>query len=420
MSMFFKSRHAKSLKEKTIASDKGQFPIVITGSSADRQEALGQFLSNEPGNGGIFLAQEVVTAKFNSMPHNAMDFVSSDIVAPLNELPAKFMAFLKRSPVGAAEQDVEMRDKSSLEKIIILLRTHTGNDFSLYKKSTVYRRIQRRMGIHKIDRISAYVNFLQENPKEIVILFKELMIGVTSFFRDTLVWEKLKNTVIPTILANVQPGSTLRAWIPGCSTGEEAYSLAILFKEVLAKTRQHGGISLQIIATDLDNEAVEMARKGLFSVNISAEVSPDRLKSFFIKTDDGYRINHEIRDMVVFTQHNVIRHPPFINIDILSCRNLLIYLDTELQNKMIGLFYHSINSEGFVVLGSAENLGTQGHLFTPVDAKLKIYKRSTTNLLPELFDFPSYFNQTSLDRIERQLSDKSNLNIQALADQLLL
>jgi two-component system, chemotaxis family, CheB/CheR fusion protein len=364
--------------------------------------------------------QEPLTAKFNSMPHNAMDFVSSEIVAPLNELPAKLMAFLKRSPVGTAEQDIEMRDKSSLEKIIILLRTYTGNDFSLYKKSTVYRRIQRRMGIHKIDRISAYVNFLQENPKETAILFKELMIGVTSFFRDTLVWEKLKDTVIPTILANVQPGSTLRAWIPGCSTGEEAYSLAIVFKEVLAKTRQHGGISLQIIATDLDNEAVEMARKGLFSVKISAEVSQDRLKSFFIKTDDGYRINHEIRDMVVFTQHNVIRHPPFTNIDILSCRNLLIYLDTELQNKMIGLFYYSINPEGFVVLGSAENLGTRGHLFTPVDAKLKIYKRSTSNMIPELFDFSSSFTQPSLDQIERQLSDKSNLNIQALADQLLL
>ena len=173
----------------------------------------------------------------------------------------------------------------------------------------------------------------------------------------------MKETVIPNIIANLQTGSVLRAWIPGCSTGEEAYSLAIVFKEALEKTNLHEGISLQIFATDLDNEAIEIARKGLFPANIAADVSPDRLKRFFIKTEDGYRMNTEIREMIVFAQHNIIMHPPFTKIDILSCRNLLIYLDTELQKKMIGLFYYSINPEGIIVLGSAETLGTQSSSF---------------------------------------------------------
>ena len=261
--------------------------------------------------------------------------------------------------------EIEIKDKSSLEKIIILLRTHTGNDFSLYKKNTVYRRIERRMGVHKIDKISSYVHFLQENPKEVDILFKELMIGVTNFFRDATVWEKLKETVIPNIIAKLQDGSILRAWVPGCSTGEEAYSLAIVFKEALEKINPHGGISLQIFATDLDNEAIEIARKGIFPANIAADVSPNRLNRFFIETDEGYRVNTEIREMVVFAQHNIIMHPPFTKIDILSCRNLLIYMDSELQKKLLGLFYYSINPEGIMLLGSCRNTwNTESSFYT--------------------------------------------------------
>ncbi len=276
------------------------------------------------------------------------------------------------------------------------------------------------MGVHKIDKISSYVHFLQENPKEVDILFKELMIGVTNFFRDPLVWEKLKKTVIPDIIANQQAGSALRAWIPGCSTGEEAYSLAIVFKEALEKINPHGGFSLQIFATDLDNEAIEIARKGTFPLNIAADVSTNRLNRFFITTDDGYRINSEIREMVVFAQHNIIMHPPFTRIDILSCRNLLIYMDTELQKKLLRLFYYSVNPEGTILLGSSETLGTQSHLFTPVDSKLKIYKRSVTTLIPEVFDFPSSFSRTKPTNFEKQIPARSILNIQTLADQLVL
>jgi two-component system CheB/CheR fusion protein len=405
---FFRSL-ADDIKERGVG-------IILSGMGSDGSIGLRALKEKN----GIVMVQEPATAKFDSMPRSAMDNVLVDIVAPANELSSKLMAFLKHTPIANSEKEIGIRDKSSLEKIIILLRTHTGNDFSLYKKNTVYRRIERRMGIHKIDKISSYVHFLQENPKEAVILFKELMIGVTAFFRDPLVWEKLKNTVIPTILANFQPGSILRAWIPGCSTGEEAYSLAIVFKEALEKANLHEGFSLQIFATDLDNDAVETARKGLFPANITADVSSERLKRFFIKTEDGYRINTEIREMIVFAQHNIIMHPPFTKIDILSCRNLLIYLDAELQKKLIGLFYYSINPDGIIILGSAETQGAQTHLFIPLDAKLKIFKRSTNTLVPELFDFPSSFSRPIPTNIEKQLPNKSIFNIQVLADQLLL
>jgi two-component system CheB/CheR fusion protein len=218
----------------------------------------------------------------------------------------------------------------------------------------------------------------------------------------------------------VPRNTVLRAWIAGCSTGEEAYSLAIVFKEALEKIHPYAAISLHIFATDLDNEAIETARKGVFPANIVSDVSSERLARFFIKTEDGYRVNTEIREMVVFAQHNIVMHPPFTRIDILSCRNLLIYVDSELQKKLLGMFYLSINPEGILLLGSSESLGGQSHLFSPVDTKLKIFKRSIVNVLPELTDFPSSFSRTKLSTNENQIPANPILNIQTLADQLLL
>jgi two-component system CheB/CheR fusion protein len=390
--------------------------VVLSGMGSDGSIGLRAIKEKN----GILMVQEPTLAKFDSMPRNAIDSTIIDIIAPANELPAKLFDFLKYTPTNKSDQEKGTVDKSALDKIIILLRTHTGNDFSLYKKNTLYRRIERRMGVHKISRISAYVHFLQENPKEIEILFKELMIGVTNFFRDPLVWENLKEAIIPNIITSQQNNSLLRAWVPACSTGEEAYSLAIVFKETIEKINPHGGFSLHIFATDLDNEAIEIARKGIFPSNIASDVSPLRLSRFFIKTDEGYRINNEIREMVVFAQHNIIMHPPFTKIDFLSCRNLLIYMDTELQKKIIGLFYYSLNPEGVMLLGSAETLGTQSFLFNPLDNKLKIYKRSVTAQAPELFDFPSSFLRNKTTTAKQQITTPSAQSIQTLADQMLL
>jgi two-component system CheB/CheR fusion protein len=403
---------------RSLADDQHEHSIGLILSGMGSDGCIGLRAIKE--KNGVVMVQDPATAKYDSMPRNAIDSVVADIIAPADMLPGKLMEFLKHVPLIGASMDVEIKDQSSLEKIIILLRTHTGNDFSLYKKNTVYRRIERRMSVHKIDKITSYVHLLQENPKEVHILFKELMIGVTNFFRDAKVWEKLKEDVIPDIINSKEEGTVLRAWVPGCSTGEEAYSLAIMFKEVLEKVNSHHSLSLQIFATDLDTDAIDTARRALYPANIAADVSPDRLNRFFTSSDEGYRVKTEIREMVIFAQHNIILHPPFTRIDILSCRNLLIYMDSELQKKLIGLFYYSINPEGIMLLGTSETLGMQSHLFTPIDVKMRIYKRSLTSPLPELFDFPSSFSRTKTVILEKQVPDRSALNIQTIADQLLL
>ena len=403
---------------RSLADDRKEFAIgiILSGMGSDGSIGIGAIKEKN----GVAIVQEPETAKFDSMPRNAINSGLVDIVAPPNEIHLKLIEFLDHVPSVKTDRTIGKDSKSALDKIIILLRTHTGNDFSLYKKNTVYRRIERRMGVHKIDEINSYVHFLQENPEEVHILFKELMIGVTHFFRDPLVWEKFKETIIPEKVGSHQPGTTIRVWVPGCSTGEEAYSLAIAFKEVAEQINPHGGFTLQIFATDLDNDAIETARKGLFPVNIEADVSPKRLSRFFTKTDEGYRINTEIRETIIFAQHNIIMHPPFTNIDIISCRNLLIYLDPELQKKLLGLFFYSLNAEGILLLGNSETLGTQSHLFTPEYSSLKIYKRGNSNLNPELFDFPSSFSRAKLTINENKIPDKPIMNIQTLVDQLLL
>ena len=403
---------------RSLADDQREFAVgvILSGMGSDGSSGIRAIKENN----GIVLAQDPKSAKFDSMPRSAIDSGMVDIIAPPEKLPLELLAMLKHIPLVRSKLHAEVKDKSALEKILILLRTHTGNDFSLYKKNTIFRRIERRMGIHKIEEIYSYVHFLQENPKEVHILFKELMIGVTNFFRDALVWEKLKEKVIPNLLDQIKPNTKLRAWVPGCSTGEEAYSLAIVFKEALEIKKPNSGISLQIFASDLDNNAIDTARKGLFPINITADVSSSRLNRFFVKIDEVYRICTEIREMVVFAQHNIIMHPPFTNIDILSCRNLLIYMDPELQRKLLGLFYYSLNFEGILVLGTSETLGVHSNLFSPVDTSVKIFKRSPAIQNPQLFDFPSSFTRPKSVHLENTVSDKIIMNIQTLADQLLL
>jgi len=391
--------------------------VILSGMGSDGSLGLSAIKEQH----GVVMVQDPATAKFDSMPRNAINSVVVDIQATPEELPSNLIKFLNHLPVIQPIQEEVVKDKNSLEKIITLLRIQTGNDFSLYKKNTMYRRIERRMAVHQIIKITSYVSFLKDNPNEVEILFKELMIGVTNFFRDAAVWEKLKESVIPDLIVNLHEGEMLRAWVAGCSTGEEAYSLAIVFKEALEKVKPHGGILLQIFATDLDNEAIDTARKGIFPANISADVSPERLNRFFIPQDENYRVSTEIREMVVFAQHNIIMHPPFTKLDILTCRNLLIYMDAELQKKILGLFYYSLNPEGIMLLGSSESLGTQSHLFKPSDAKLKIYKPfDKTAAARESFDFPSSFSWLKSPNMEKQLQVNLPQNIESLADKILL
>ena len=403
---------------RSLAEDQKQLSIgvILSGMGADGTMGLRAIKEKA----GVVLVQEPASAKFDGMPRSAIDAGLADFVAPPEELPKKIINYLKHTPLIVSPEPVlESRIQSGLEKAVILLRAQTGQDFSMYKKSTLYRRIERRMGIHQIDKIGTYVRYLQDNPQELEILFKELLIGVTTFFRDPAAWEQLKTKAVPDLLSNWPAGKTLRAWTPGCSTGEEAYSLAIVIKEVLEQIKYKGNFSIQIFATDLDREAIDKARQGSFPVNITADLSPERLKKCFIREDNGYRISKEIREMVTFAPQNIIMDPPFTKLDILTCRNLLIYLAPEIQKKLIPLFHYTLNPGGLLFLGSAETIGGFNQLFTPVDAKSRIYRRTESALKAEPVDFP-----TSLAArpgiIEDTRPMKPEGKLQSMADQLLL
>ncbi|MFH6971576.1 chemotaxis protein CheB [Flavobacterium petrolei] len=403
---------------KSLAQDRLEKSIGIILSGMGSDGSLGLKAIKE--NNGIVVVQDPASAKFDSMPRSAIDSVIADIVAPVEELPAKLMALLRYFPEIKSESDFLVKTKSSLDKIIILLRDQTGHDFSMYKKSTLLRRIERRKGIHHIDKMQTYVRFLQENPSEIELLFKELLIGVTSFFRDPAVWDKLKEEIIPNMLKDIPEGKTLRAWVPACSTGEEAYSLAIVFEEVVSKIKPPKSIKLQIFATDLDLLSIEKARKGFFYSSIIKDISPERITKFFTLENDGYRVNTFIREMIVFAPHNVTKDPPFTKLDLLTCRNMLIYMEPELQNKLIMLFNYSLNQGGIMMLGTAETVASSIKGFEVVDSKLKFYKRISKSVSPEFSNFPSSYSQTKRVTIDTMKETKVVENIQTLTDQILL
>jgi two-component system, chemotaxis family, CheB/CheR fusion protein len=405
---FFLRSLADDRLEKSIA-------VILSGMGSDGSNGLRDIKEK----GGLVLVQSPETAKFDSMPRSAIDAVSADVVAPMNELPLKMIELSKRTSRLPAGKELE-KNTSVLEKIIILLRSQTGNDFSQYKKNTLYRRIERRMNIHKIESIALYLRYLQENAAEIDILFKELLIGVTSFFRDATLWEHIKKKIIPQILAKASPGQIIRIWIPGCSTGEEAYSMAIVFREALENEKTKKNIVIQIFATDLDSNAIDKARKGIYPANISAEVSSDRLKRFFIESDDYFRVKTEIREMIVFAPQNLIKDPPFTKLDFLCCRNLLIYLDITIQKKLLMLFYYSLNPSAILILGSAETIGTQNELFSSVDSRLRIYRRSTSIKKPELSEMPGNISHVNLGLNDNPSNKKIPDNIQSLTEQLIL
>ncbi len=309
--------------------------------------------------------------------------------------------------------------RSAVEKIMILIRSRTTHDFSYYKKNTLYRRIERRMGIHQISKISAYVRFLSENPEELDLLFKELLIGVTGFFRDPEVWKLLHDKTLPELLAN-HPTRLLRAWIAGCSTGEEAYTLAIVFREVVEALKPGKNFKLKIFATDLDRDAIDKARQGVFSEKISEDLTPDQLRRYFTQEENGYRVRAEIREMVIFSPHSVIMDPPFTKLDILSCRNLLIYLAPEMQKKLFPLFHYSLNPGGIMVLGNAETIGQFTGLFSTISGKARIYQRLASAVRPDPIEFPSTFSPAMSANPDAQDGRKPILNLQTQADQLVL
>ncbi|MGY6274511.1 CheR family methyltransferase [Methylomonas sp. MgM2] len=345
--------------------------IILSGTGTDG--TLG--LKAVKGVSGMTMVQEPNTAKFDGMPSSALLQGDVDFVLPAEQLGHQLIKYakgdyLKGMQFAEAENGV---DAESIQKIFVLLRNRTGNDFSAYKPTTIKRRIARRMNIHQIKNAPTYVRFLQENPVEIDKLFKELLINVTNFFRDQEAFDALLDNALPKLLQDKPDNYEFRIWVVGCASGEEAYSLAILFKEAIENAGK--AFNFQIFATDLDQSSINRARYGTYPAGIAADVSPQRLERFFTLIDNQYRVNQSLRDRVIFATQNVIQDPPFTHIDLISCRNLLIYLGSELQRTIFPHLFYALNPDGMLFLGSSESLGQFGERFSAIDAKWKIYRK---------------------------------------------
>src|SRR5215831_13621285 len=357
---------------RSLATDQRERAICVILSGTGTDGTLG--LKAIKGESGMAMVQQPQSAKYAGMPSSAIATGVADYVLPPASMPQQLVAYVKGAYLTAGTISAELPTVylEPLQKIFALLRIRTGNDFSVYKTNTIRRRIERRMNVHQIKKPSDYVRYLHENPHEIDILFKELLISVTNFFRDPEAWEALRPRLEELVSSRAE-NQTLRIWVPGCATGEEAYSLAIALKEAMDKVGRH--LLVQIFGTDLDSEAIETARIGQYPDGIAVDVSPQRLERYFIREDGTYRVRKEIREMVVFAPQNVIKHPPFTKLDLLSCRNLLIYLNAEVQKKLLPVFHYSLKPGGLLLLGSSETVGAFTDHFEPLDKHWKIFRR---------------------------------------------
>jgi chemotaxis methyl-accepting protein methylase/PAS domain-containing protein len=365
---FFRSL-ADALKERAVG-------VLLSGMGSDGIAGLRAIKKR----GGFTLAQDPATAEAGDMPRGAIDAGVVDVVAVPEALAA---AIAHRPPLARHPAAVVpgTDENQAREEILRLLKERSGNDFSLYKASCLNRRFERRMAVHRIKQLEEYAVYLKLNPDELDLLFREVLIGVTQFFRDPEVWDDLRDKVLPEFFARHPGGAILRAWVPACSTGEEAYSLAMVFREALALTKPAGWFSLQIFATDISRDAIEQARKGIFPEEITRSVGATRLDRYFVREEGGtYRVLASIREMVTFATHNILSDPIFSKIDILCCRNLLIYFGEALKERTLRLLCHSLNPGGFLLLGSAESIGKCGDLLVPVNRKHRIFRRVEADL----------------------------------------
>ncbi|WP_295886214.1 chemotaxis protein CheB [uncultured Thiohalocapsa sp.] len=383
-------RTAVDLLFRSLAAHRGNgFAVILSGGGSDG--AVGVKAVKE--NGGVILVQDPTEAEFDSMPRAAIATGIADLVLPAGELAERLAALIRdRDSIQRrlpAPEALEADDQAMLKRIIRYLNARTGHDFSHYKRSTVLRRVTRRMQVHGLRTLAQYLAFLRDTAEEAQGLFRDMLISVTSFFRDAPAWEALARQVIPKLFDAAPAQEPLRVWVPGCATGEEAYSLAILLLEEAG--RRDEPREVQVFASDLDDRALAVAREGRYGQAIEADVSAERLGRFFVREADHYRVDRALRDLVLFAHHSLLRDPPFARQDLISCRNLLIYLDRELQEQVFGILHYALRPGGYLFLGVSEHAGREA--FNVVDKHHHIYVAREMSghalpLLPDMLTTP--------------------------------
>jgi two-component system CheB/CheR fusion protein len=357
---------------RSLAADRGESAIGIVLSGTGTDGTLG--LREIKAAGGMTMVQDPLTAPHDGMPRSAIATGCADYVAPAENMADSLIAYTRHVPIvesGAKEPEGDASE--SLARTVALLYASTKFDFTGYKKGTLRRRIQRRMSLRHITERSEYLELLRNDPAEAAALFKDLLLKVTSFFRDPAAWQALRERVVRPLVAAKGPDSTVRAWVPACATGEEAYSLAMELLEELQAVRS--SCRLQVFASDVDTEALETARAGVYPESIAVDVTPERLTRFFTKSDHRYQVSKELRDVVVFARQNLVADPPFSKLDVITCRNLLIYLEQTAQDRLLTLLHFALEDGGYLFLGSAEGLGREEDLFQVISKKWRIYRR---------------------------------------------
>jgi two-component system CheB/CheR fusion protein len=355
---FFRSL-AAAQKERAIG-------IILSGTMRDGSMGLKDIKEH----GGLVIAQAPETAQHDGMPQSAIDTGMVDFVLPIEEMPDAIVKFIAH-PYIHGETSAE--DQDELNQVLAVIQARTRHDFRCYKRNTLIRRTERRMGLRQIERMADYVHILKRDNKETDALLKDLLIGVTGFFREEQVWEIVGREILPPMINGLESEIPLRVWIPGCSTGEEAYTISILVHDAFEKANRH--FNAQIFATDIDAEAITVARSGVYPETIAANIPPEFLNKYFVREDKEYHILRRVRESVVFAAQNLVGDAPFSNLNLISCRNLLIYLNSDVQKKVMELFHFSLREKGCLVLGNSETIGYQHHLFETVSKECRIYRR---------------------------------------------
>ena len=406
---------------RSLAADQKERAVCIVLSGTGTDGTLG--LKAIKDEAGLAMVQDVQSARFTGMPSSAIATSLADYILPPAEMPLQLVAYARgvnRNRPAFANPEPDQDVVEPLQKIFMLLRQRTGHDFSEYKQNSILRRIERRILVHNADSPAHYVQLLQQYPHEIDLLFSELLIGVTSFFRDPEAFAVLGEKMLPQLLEGLPASYTVRAWIPGCGSGEEAYTMAIVLHECV---RQLGTpLAFQIFATDLNASSIDYARAGRYPEGIAADVPADLLQRHFVHEDGFYRVRSEIRERIVFAEQNVIKDPPFSKLDLLCCRNLLIYLNSELQQRLLPIFHHALKPGGVLVLGPSETIGRHAGLFSILDQKWKVFRRLSVTgayILPKMPAQAARLEEL-LPKPEREALPKEGLPVAAQLKDVLL